>query len=123
LPVAETERLFEVIRRVNAAGVAIIYVSHRFGEIFQIAERVTVLRNGRAVATRNVREIDSGELTRLTIGRTLDALEAAHSIAHQFTAGIALAVKGISGRALHDLHLTVHSGEILGIAGVTGSGR
>jgi len=123
LPVAETERLFEVIRRVNAAGVAIIYVSHRFGEIFQIAERVTVLRNGRAVATRNVREIDSGELTRLTIGRTLDALEAAHSIAHQFTAGIALAVKGISGRALQDLHLTVHSGEILGIAGVTGSGR
>jgi ribose transport system ATP-binding protein len=123
LPIAETERLFEVIRRVNDAGVAIIYVSHRFGEIFQIADRVTVLRNGRAIATREVREIDKGELTRLTIGRALDALEAAHAIEHRVAASAALTVRGVSGRVLRELELTVHPGEILGIAGVTGSGR
>lgn len=123
LPVAETERLFQVIRRVNEAGVAIVYVSHRFGEIFQIAERVTVLRNGRAVATRTVRDIDAGELTRLTIGRTLEVLQAADSIAHHTTSAIALAASGVSGRSLEDLDLTIHSGEIVGVAGVTGSGR
>ncbi|MCW2528722.1 MAG: rbsA 3 [Pseudonocardiales bacterium] len=122
LPVAESRRLFEVIRRVNEAGVAIVYVSHRFGEIFEIADRVTVLRNGRNVATRRVADIDERELTRLTIGRTLELLEPSHEIQNG-SAEAVLAVEGVNGRVVRDLALTLHPGHILGIAGVTGSGR
>jgi ribose transport system ATP-binding protein len=123
LPAAEAERLFGVIRTVKASGVAIVYVSHRFSEVFQIADRITVLRDGARVATCEASEIDEPKLIELTIGRALKALEAAHEIEHRRRADAVLAVRGLAGKALAHLDVDVHAGEIVGIAGVTGSGR
>jgi ribose transport system ATP-binding protein len=123
LPAAEADRLFEVIRAVRDRGVSVIYVSHRFPEVFEIAERITVLRDGVRVATRPTSELDEQSLIELMIGRALKALEEAHEITHQQRADAALRVSGVSGRTLHHLDVEIHAGEIVGIAGVTGSGR
>jgi ribose transport system ATP-binding protein len=122
-PAAEVERLFEVIRAVHRSGVAVIYVSHRFGEVFALSDRITVLRDGKRVATRETAELDEGGLIELTIGRALRAFEEAHAIQHTARPDAVLSVRGLSGIVLNDLNLDVHAGEIVGIAGVTGSGR
>jgi ribose transport system ATP-binding protein len=123
LPAAEADRLFEVIRAVRDRGVSVVYVSHRFPEVFEIADRITILRDGVRVATRDTAELDEPALIELMIGRALKALEEAHAITHERRADAALRVTGIKGRTLHRLDLEVHAGEIVGIAGVTGSGR
>ncbi|NLT07229.1 MAG: sugar ABC transporter ATP-binding protein [Solirubrobacterales bacterium] len=124
LPAAEAERLFEVVRNVRDSGVAVIYVSHRFAEVLDLSDRITVLRDGVRVATTAASELDEGGLIELTIGRALKALEAAHEIPHQTRAGDpVLAVRGLSGRVVDGLDIDVHAGEIVGVAGVTGSGR
>jgi ribose transport system ATP-binding protein len=123
LPAAEAERLFQVIRTVRASGVAIVYVSHRFAEVLEIADRVTVLRDAERVATRSASELDQNSLIELTIGRALKALDAAHQIEHELHEEAILRVRGLSGKRVEHLDLDVHAGEIIGIAGVTGSGR
>jgi ribose transport system ATP-binding protein len=123
LPAAEVHKLFDVVKRVKENGVAIVYVSHRFTEVFEIADRITVLRDARRVATREASELDENGLIELTIGRALGAMEAAHSIEHQAGSEAVLSLRGLAGVALEHLDLDVHKGEIVGIAGVTGSGR
>jgi ribose transport system ATP-binding protein len=124
LPAAEAERLFEVIRTVKASGVAIVYVSHRFAEVLEIADRITVLRDARKVATIPASELDENSLIELTIGRALKALEAAHEIEHELHADEPiLTVRGLAGNVIESLDFEVHAGEIIGVAGVTGSGR
>src|SRR5205807_5625590 len=70
----EVERLFRVIRDLRGRGVGIIYISHRLDELFQVADRVTVLRDGRAVGTRPMAQVDRAELIRLMVGRDLTAV-------------------------------------------------
>ena len=124
LPAAEADRLFEVVRTVRDSGVAIIYVSHRFAEVFAIADRITVLRDGARVATRQAADLDENGLIELTIGRALTALNAAHAIEHEMDHGDAvLSIRGVQGKVIEHLDVDVHAGEIVGIAGVTGSGR
>jgi ribose transport system ATP-binding protein len=123
LPAAEAHKLFEVVRRVKEYGVAIIYVSHRFAEVFEIADRITVLRDARRVATLEASELDENGLIELTIGRALGAMEAAQEIGHRTGAEAVLGIRGLAGETLEHLDLDVHKGEIVGIAGVTGSGR
>ena len=118
----EIERLFAVIRRLRGEGVAIIYISHRLGEVFELGDRITVLRDGRNVAT--MRTADSGidELVRLMIGRDLDA---GYGRSLQRTPGeLALEVKGLSSdHGVNGVNLSVRTGEIVGLAGLVGSGR
>ena len=76
LPAAEVDRLFSVLRMVHREGVALIYVSHHFGEVFEISERITVLRDGAVVATEVTTDLDESQLIELTIGRALSSLEA-----------------------------------------------
>jgi len=118
----EVESLFGVIRRLRESGVGIIYISHRLEEVFAIADRITVLRDGRTVATRAKGEIDRAELIRLMVGREL----AAEYPASQAKAGdVVLELDRVSNRAtgVHDVSLSVKAGEILGLAGLVGSGR
>jgi ribose transport system ATP-binding protein len=122
LPAGEAERLFEVVRMVKARGVAVGYVSHHFSEVFALCDRVTVLRDGRKIATRNVSEIDEPALIELTVGRAIQRLDRReHETAPRDD--VVLNVEGLSGRVLSGIDFSIHAGEILGFAGVTGSGR
>jgi len=117
----ELESLFELIRSLKQKGVSIIYISHRLEEVFQIADRVTVLRDGKLVGTKPVAESDRNDLIRMMVGRDLK------DVIPKEPAEIkspALTVKGLTRRgAIEDINLVVHQGEILGIAGLVGAGR
>ena len=118
----EVASLFNVIGRLRGEGVGIIYVSHRLEEVFAIADRVTVLRDGETIATRRVGEIDRSALIRLMVGRELSTVFPKRTV----VAGeVALEVQRLSNRpaGLHDVSVSVRRGEILGMAGLVGSGR
>jgi len=114
--------LFKVIALLRDHGVGIIYISHRMDEVFAIADRITVLRDGQTVGTRRRDDAERGELIRLMVGRELAAIFPKRAVAAGATA---LELRHVSSRAngLHDVSLAVRSGEILGIAGLVGSGR
>jgi ribose transport system ATP-binding protein len=118
----ELEQLFSVIRTLQAQGVTIIYISHRLDEVFEIAERVTVLRDGQVVGTGDVKDMDKATLIRMMVGRSLD--ETFPSPTGQI-GGPFLEVRDLSSTklGLHDIGFTLHKGEILGLAGLVGAGR
>jgi ribose transport system ATP-binding protein len=117
----DLEYLFDVIRALKAQGVGVVYISHRIAEIFQIADRVTVFKDGSVVGTQPVSEIDRPELVRMMIGRTLSE---AFPLRGGTPGEEVLRVEGVScsGR-LKDVCLSAHRGEIVGIAGLVGAGR
>jgi ABC-type sugar transport system ATPase subunit len=122
----ETKRLFHVIRQLRLEGVGVIYISHRLQEIFQIADRVTVLKDGEGQGTTTVAETNPDDLVRRMVGRSLelrhrDAVEAGNPILFE--------VRNLSDRLtaakplLHAVSLNVREGEIVGLAGLAGAGR
>jgi len=117
----DVKRLFDIVRKLKARGVAVIYISHRLDEIFAIADRVTVLRDGAHVATKRVAETDAAGLVQLMVGRRIE------SLFPKVTVPIGepvLEVKGLERRPLtRSVSLTVRAGEIVGLAGLVGSGR
>ena len=118
----EVEGLFRVVRRLREQHVGIIYISHRLEEVFAIADRITVLRDGRTVDTRAAGDMTRGELIRAMVGRDVDAVFPKAPV----TPGPpALEVRslGCAAAGIHDVSLTLHRGEILGLAGLVGSGR
>ncbi|MFK4149256.1 sugar ABC transporter ATP-binding protein [Streptomyces sp. NPDC004065] len=122
LPEAEAERLFDAVRQVTAQGVAVLYVSHKLEEILRIADRATVLRDGRHVDTVDVPGLNVGDLVRLIIGRAVKPVGRERRAARP--AGEALLeVSGLSGRRLRDVGFQIRRGEIVGVAGMLGSGR
>jgi len=122
LPREEVAVLFAALQRVRAAGLGVIYVSHRLDEIFAIGDRVTVLRDGLRVGTWDVAAIDQAGLVRSMIGD--EKLRPPHDQTVDLTDGeVALAVTGLNGTVVDDVDLRVRRGEVVGIAGLTGSGR
>jgi ribose transport system ATP-binding protein len=117
----ETRALFATMRELTSRGVAIVYISHRLEEIFEIGDRVTVLRDGRRVATQDVRAADRRELVRLMADREVDELVTRTPSPR----GVELLrVAGLTREgALRDVDFTLHGGEIVGFAGLLGSGR
>ena len=118
----EVASLFQVIARLRSEGVGVIYISHRLEEIATVADRVTVLRDGETIAIRRMDEVDRAELIRMMVGRELGSIFSKREI----TLGeIVLEVHDVSSRAagVHHVSLSVRKGEILGIAGLVGSGR
>lgn len=117
----EIEALFDLIRQLRSEGISVIYVSHRLEEIFEICDRATVLRDGRYVATRDVAELTREEIIRLMVGRELK--EAIPKVKVEVGPPV-LRVKNLNRKGvLHDISLEVHRGEIVGLAGLVGSGR
>jgi ABC-type sugar transport system ATPase subunit len=121
LPHDEVERLYGFVRDVQRAGTSVLYVSHRMDEIFALADRVTVLREGRVVATLPVAEVDHARLASLIVGQDVDPDYHA-SVVVRPEAPIVLEVRDVEGRWLRGASLEVHRGEILGIAGLAGAG-
>jgi ribose transport system ATP-binding protein len=121
LPGADVARLFEVIHRLKARGISILYVSHHLDEVFELADRVTVLRDGRRIATVPVSGLDHGGLVELIVGHRLETHSATE--AASMTGQPVLSVRGLKGDTVQGIDLDVHPGEIVGLAGITGSGR
>jgi ribose transport system ATP-binding protein len=117
----EIEDLFGVIRGLIADGIAILYISHRLDEIFRIADRVTVMRDGHVVDTLPTNEIDEDKLVRLMVGREVGNL---YPKPEAEIGEVLLRVSGVSrSDVLEDCSFEVRSGEILGFAGLVGAGR
>jgi ribose transport system ATP-binding protein len=121
LPREEVKILFEALRRVRQAGLGVIYVSHRLDEIFDIGDRVTVLRDGNRVGTWQVADIDQDRLVSLMIGT--EQLRPTHDKSFQGTHDVVLEARRLCGTTVDNVDLRARRGEVLGIAGLTGSGR
>ena len=121
MPAPEVRRFFGMVERVRAAGVAVIFISHRIEEVMEIANRVTVLRDGAVIATHSIGELDDTRLVQLIVGQALDA-GASTRVARQVGENV-LEVRSVSAGELLDASFTVGRGEIVGIAGLAGSGR
>lgn len=118
---SDLERLHQVVRSLQAEGIGIIYISHRMREIFELADEVTVLKDGRFVGTRRVADVTMDELVRLIIGRGLEDVFPRREVV---PGEVLLEVKNLRrARLVHDVSFQLRAGEILGFAGITGSGR
>lgn len=119
---AEIAELFTIVRSLKANGVGIIYISHKMDELEQIADRVTVMRDGATVATVNEAETTIEDIIAMMVGRALDADTL--DLPSVADAPVALEVSGLSrGHDIRDVSFTVRKGEILGLSGLMGAGR
>jgi len=118
----ETERLFGLIRRLKDDGIAIIYISHRMAEVYELADRVSVLRDGAYVGSLTRDELSASKLVQMMVGRPLKDF-----YRHDRTGKrgeVVLEVRGLTdGRKVKSSSLTLHAGEIVGLAGLVGAGR
>jgi len=121
LPRHEIKVLFEAIRRVREKGLGVIYVSHRLDEVFDIADRVTILRDGRRVGAWDTSSLDEEQLVSLMVGG--EELKPRGTRADAREHHPVLKVRSLCGVVVDSVDITASSGEILGIAGLTGSGR
>ena len=118
---ADVQRLMDIVRRLKQRGVGIVYVSHRMAEIFALADRVTVLRDGSHVGTHDIGDVDETKLVSLMVGRSIDRLYPPRQGA---SGDVILILKNVSYRNIvRNASLELRRGEILGIAGLVGSGR
>ncbi|GHH80421.1 ABC transporter [Kitasatospora indigofera] len=116
----EVEALFALIRRLRDEGIAVIYVSHRMKEIFRLADRIAVLRDGALAGVLDAATTNDGELVRLMVGRDLSAM---FSREHVATDRLVLDVRGVTTDAVRDIDLQIRAGEVVGLAGLIGAGR
>lgn len=117
----ELKRLFEIIQVLKKAPALILYISHRLDEVFEIADRITVLKDGELIGTVKPNETDENQLIRMMVGRTLGELYPHRS---PKPGQEILSVKGLTGeKVYHDVSFSLKQGEILGFFGLVGSGR
>lgn len=118
----EIEKLFEIVRSLTARGIGIIYISHRLQEIPIIGDRITVLRDGKYIATRGVKEITTEEMVKMMVGREITDL---YKRDRQAPGEVVLKVENLSStkEKLKDINLELRRGEIVGLAGLVGAGR
>lgn len=116
----ETKALFEQIRALKARGIGIVYISHKLSELYEICDRITVLRDGQTVAVKSVRDTDDEELVRLMVGREATGY---YTRSFQPPGPAVLSVRHLSSDAVQDISFDLRAGEILGFAGLVGAGR
>ena len=116
----QAAQLFKLIRRLRDSGVTIVYISHRLEEVFDLADRVTVLRDGNLVGTRDIGDTNEAELVSLMINRTIEQIYHKETIDR---GEVLLETRGLSGKGFEDVSITVHRGEIVGLYGLIGAGR
>jgi ABC-type sugar transport system ATPase subunit len=121
LTIAEARHLFKVLRRLAASGIAIVYVSHRLAEVFEIADRVTVLKDGQVTGVRTVKDATTDQLIRLMVGRELSFEPDPRRVADD--APVALEVIDLVAPPVVSASFSVRQGEIVCLAGLVGAGR
>jgi ribose transport system ATP-binding protein len=120
----ETEAMFALVRQLRDEGLAIIYISHRMAEIYELADRVSVLRDGSYVGTLVGDQISAERLVQMMVGRDLSSFYKKEHDAHQSRGPVMFAVRNMGdGVRVHDCSFDLHEGEVLGIAGLVGAGR
>jgi ABC-type sugar transport system ATPase subunit len=119
----EVELLFRLVRRLQAQGIGMLYISHRLREVFLLADRITVLKDGARVDTLKASETDAGRLVNLMVGRELSDVYFPPRAEPAEIGDVKLAVRNGSTDLLRDVTLEVRAGEIVGLAGLQGSGR
>ncbi len=124
---SEVETLFEILRSLTAKGVGIIYISHKLDEVFEMSDRITVLRDGRSVKTSNAADITKDEVIAAMVGREVGDIFPTRR--HEL-GGVAMSVANLTAtdadtgrKVVDDISFSVKKGEVLGIAGLMGSGR
>jgi ribose transport system ATP-binding protein len=122
LSVAETETFFAQIKRLTAKGVAVVFISHKLDEIMELADRVTVLRDGQLIATVGTEDLTPDSIAQMMVGRELSNLYPPKR-EPDVDAPVLLSVKGLSAPGISDISFSLKRGEILGFAGLIGSGR
>lgn len=120
IPMAEVNNMFRIVRRLKEKGVAVIYISHRLEELFELCDRVTVFRDGQFVVTRNVADITKKDLIKYMIGRELTEKFPVRNVK---MGEPVLELKDLTGNSDFHINMTLHKGEILGLAGLVGAGR
>jgi len=116
----ETAALFKLIRRLKANGVTIVYISHRLEEVFELCDRVSILRDGALVGTRRIEETSEPDLIALMINRTIDQIYHKEKVPLGATI---LETHALSGKGFQDVSIRVREGEIVGLYGLIGAGR
>ena len=121
----ESQRLFEIVKQLRDEGVTVIYVSHHLREVIDIADRITVMRDGRVIETLDNDDVSEARLIRAMVGRDLGATKpwALEANADAFDASIALSVKNLAAPGIDSISFEVRAGEILGIGGLPDSGK
>ncbi len=120
LTVNEVELLFRIVRKLKEQGVTIIYISHRIEELFEIGDRVSIMRDGEYVKTLNIKETNRKELVDLMVGRELKESYPRRRVE---IGEEVLRVENLTGNGVEDINFTLHKGEILGFGGLVGAGR
>ena len=118
---SDVERLFDIVRKLKSRGVGIVYISHRLDELFEIADRVTVLRDGAYVGSRAMAETNAAELVQMMVGRRIENLFPKSAV--PIGAPVLEARDLVRRPMTRNVSLTVRAGEIVGLAGLVGSGR
>ena len=117
----EVNALFEIIRKLKAQGVSIVYISHRMEEIFEVCDRVTVIRDGQFIATHDIKDTNKDMLVAEMVGRMVSSYYPKPEVE---IGEVCLEVKDLcQGKLLHNINLNVHKGEIVGLSGLIGAGR
>ena len=121
----ESERLFALIRQLRADGIALLYISHRMAEIYELSDRVSVLRDGSYVGTLDRAGLSAETLVKMMVGRDLSSFYTKTHDPAAVRGRVVLEVRGVTdgGRRVQPCSFTLHQGEVLGIAGLVGSGR
>jgi ribose transport system ATP-binding protein len=117
----ELENLFKVLRTLKKQGITVVYISHRLDEVFEIADRATVLKDGKTMGTLDIKEADKSTLINLMIGRSLE--ETFPSAKNSRGEPVLVARNISSGKKLRNISFELHKGEILGLAGLMGGGQ
>lgn len=120
ITLAEQEKLYTLVKQLKNNGVTVIYISHRLEELFIICDRISVLRDGQYVTTCDIKDIDKQDMIKLMVGRELTN---AYPGKKPATDEVVLDVQNLSGNGVHNISFQLHKGEILGFAGLVGSGR
>lgn len=120
LSTAEIGKLFDVVRRLKAKNVAVIYVSHKLEEVYALADRITVMRDGKYIGTGSAEELDEQELIRMMVGHSVEGITRRQGARR---GKVMLEVDHLSSDCVREASFTIHSGEIVGFAGLMGAGR
>ncbi len=123
---SEAKNLLAAVKRLAAKGIGIIFISHRLDEIIAVADRVTILRDGEHVATKDISDTNTVEIASLMIGRKI-AIDRVHSEARKITGDVCISIKdlhvGMPGERVKGIDLEIRQGEIVGIGGLAGQGK
>ena len=120
LSIAEVDILFRIVRQLKEKGVAIIFISHRLDEVFELTDRISILRDGEYITTLKTKDTNRAELIKHMVGREMSATFPPR---HAEIGEVALELKHLCGNGVRDISFKAHKGEVLGISGLVGAGR